>query len=360
MQLTVHDKGLNLGYRYLGKHNVVPARITAEQPPRKDPQMEYSKIVPQSERKNMVESSKDEESLGEDASKKGRIEAIDQDEDITLVNVQDDVEMLNVNDLGDEEVFVAKQEVVSTAATTITTEELTLSQVLKALKTLNPKVKGIVIQEQEEPGRSTTTSTISKQPSQDRGKGTMIEEPTASTRVRRLFDAKKATLFVQLLEKRRKHFVAKRAEDKRNKPQTQAQKRKIMYTYIKSIEGYTLKQLKSCEFDKIQEMFDRAFKSVNTFGPIRSELVERKEKRAEDELIQESTKKQKVEDDKETTKLNQLLEIIQDKEEIVIDAIPLVVKSPRIVTWKIHKGRKEEKLLSNSERRWNDSDVHGL
>nr|GFD28979.1 hypothetical protein [Tanacetum cinerariifolium] len=31
----------------------VPARTTTEQPPRKDPRMEYSKIVPQSERKNM-------------------------------------------------------------------------------------------------------------------------------------------------------------------------------------------------------------------------------------------------------------------------------------------------------------------
>ncbi|GJR77920.1 hypothetical protein Tco_0090285, partial [Tanacetum coccineum] len=38
-----------------------------------------------------------------------------------------------------------------------------------------------------------------------------------------LFDADKATLFVQLLEKRRKHFAAKRAEEKRNKPPTQAQ-----------------------------------------------------------------------------------------------------------------------------------------
>nr|GEW91517.1 hypothetical protein [Tanacetum cinerariifolium] len=37
-----------------------------------------------------VESSNDEESLGEDASKQERIEAIDADEDITLVNVQDD------------------------------------------------------------------------------------------------------------------------------------------------------------------------------------------------------------------------------------------------------------------------------
>nr|GEZ92699.1 hypothetical protein [Tanacetum cinerariifolium] len=43
-----------------------------------------------------------------------------------------------------------------------------------------------------------------------------------------LTDAEKATLFQQLLEKRRKHFAAKRAEEKRNKPPTQAQKKKIM------------------------------------------------------------------------------------------------------------------------------------
>ncbi|GKE31489.1 hypothetical protein Tco_1450811, partial [Tanacetum coccineum] len=52
-----------------------------------------------------------------------------------------------------------------------------------------------------------------------------------------------------------------------------------------------------------------------------------KEKRAGTELIQENAKKQKVEDDKETTELKQCLEIIPDKEEVTIDAIPLAVKS---------------------------------
>nr|GEV66083.1 hypothetical protein [Tanacetum cinerariifolium] len=90
----------------------------------------------------------DEESLGEDASKQGRIEAIDQDEDITLVNVQDDAEIFDADDLS----------------------------ALEALKTLKPKVKGIVIQEQEVPGKSTTTSTIYKQQSQDTGKAIIIKE----------------------------------------------------------------------------------------------------------------------------------------------------------------------------------------
>ncbi|GJX64744.1 hypothetical protein Tco_0299087 [Tanacetum coccineum] len=90
----------------------------------------------------------------------------------------------------------------------------------------------------------------------------------------------KATLFQQLLEKRRKHFEAKRAVKKRNKPPTKAQQRKIMCTYLKNLEGYKLKDLKLKEFDSIQEMFGRAFKRVNTFEDFRTELVEGKEKRA--------------------------------------------------------------------------------
>nr|GEU98653.1 hypothetical protein [Tanacetum cinerariifolium] len=59
------------------------------------------------------ESLDNEESLGEDSSKQGRIEAIDADEDITLVNVQADADMFNANkDLGGVEVFV-EQEVVA-------------------------------------------------------------------------------------------------------------------------------------------------------------------------------------------------------------------------------------------------------
>ncbi|GJS77582.1 retrovirus-related pol polyprotein from transposon TNT 1-94 [Tanacetum coccineum] len=59
------------------------------------------------------------------------------------------------------------------------------------------------------------------------------------------------------------------------------------------------------------------------------------------ELVQKNPKKQNVEDDKETLELKQLMEIIPDEEEVAIDAIPLAVKSPSIVGWKIHKeGRK--------------------
>ncbi|GKA85508.1 hypothetical protein Tco_0807162 [Tanacetum coccineum] len=387
-----------------------------------------------------IKSFDNEESLGEDASKQGRIDAIDADEEITMVSVQNvDEEMFDVNVLDGEEVFVAEQEVaankendevnvveevvqvsaaanvVSTAgaattvsATTTTTDDdgdITLAQALTEMKSTKPKNKGVVIQELGE-STTTTITTISSQQSQDKGKGIMIEEPVkpmkkkdqisfdeeVALKLQAEFDeeerlarekaekekeanialieewddiqakidvdyqlaerlqaqeqeelsiAEKATLFQQLLEKRRKHFAAKRAEEKRNKPPTKAQQKKIMCTYLKNMEGYKLNDLKLKDFDSIQEMFDRAFKRVNTFEDFRTELVEGKEKRAGTELIQENTKKQKVEDDKETTELKQLMKIIPDEEEVAIDAIPLAVKSPSIVGWKIYKeGRK--------------------
>ncbi|GJW19534.1 hypothetical protein Tco_0026970, partial [Tanacetum coccineum] len=132
-----------------------------------------------------VESSDNEESLGEDASKQGRIDAIDADEEITLVSVHD------VNVSAGEEVFVAEQEVademevveevvevintakliidaaqvsaagdivsaasaattVSAATTTTTTiktvNDITLAQALKEMKSTKPKKKEVVIQ----------------------------------------------------------------------------------------------------------------------------------------------------------------------------------------------------------------------
>ncbi|GJY66863.1 hypothetical protein Tco_0469101 [Tanacetum coccineum] len=69
-------------------------------------------------------------------------------------------------------------------------------------------------------------------------------------------------------------------------------------------------------------------------------------KRAGEDLQQESTKKQKMDDvketaevdkDKETAKLQSLMEVIPDEEEVAIDAIPLATKPPSIVDWKILK-----------------------
>ncbi|GKD23647.1 hypothetical protein Tco_1225350, partial [Tanacetum coccineum] len=122
-------------------------------------------------RSRRVVSSK-EESLGdqEDASKQGRIDDIDVDEDITLENVLNDEEVFAGQDMTEKEVSTADPvttigEVVTTAnvevstasptAATITIVELTLAQTLAELKSARPKIKRVVMQELSE-----TTTTI--------------------------------------------------------------------------------------------------------------------------------------------------------------------------------------------------------
>nr|GEY29567.1 hypothetical protein [Tanacetum cinerariifolium] len=94
-------------------------------------------------------------------------------------------------------------------------------------------------------------------------------------------------------------------------------------------------------------------KRVNTFVNYKTELVEESSKKAKievmegsskragTELEQESSIKQKIDKNKETAELKQLVKIIPDEEEVAIDVIPLAVKPPSIVDWKIQKEGKK-------------------
>ncbi|GJR16490.1 hypothetical protein Tco_0799142 [Tanacetum coccineum] len=317
-----------------------------------------------------VESSK-EEGLGEeDASKQGRIADIDANIGITLdsthYDADADIDMFGVHDLDGDEVVVetevAHEVVVETEVASkdvnLSVDEVTLAWALAALKSAKPKVD-----KEQAP-----TPTISLK---EKGKSIMVEEPAKmkkkdqisfdeqeAKRLQAEFDEEerlarggkeanvalteewvdiqakieadrllaerlqareqeeltieeRAKLFQQLLEKRRKHFAAKR------RPPTKAQQRSIM---------------------------------VNTFVDFRTELVEESSKKAKAKIAQEGSskrigaeleqevhKKQKMDDDQETAKLKSLMEVNPDEEEVVIDAIPLAANPPSIVDWKIYK-----------------------
>ncbi|GJR52280.1 hypothetical protein Tco_1402801 [Tanacetum coccineum] len=78
---------------------------------------------------------------------------------------------------------------------------------------------------------------------------------------RNLTDKRRQGLFAELLEgkskRRKKHFAALRAKEKRIKPPTKAQKKSIMSTYLKHMGGYKHSQLKNKSFDEIQKLFDK-------------------------------------------------------------------------------------------------------
>ncbi|GJT60571.1 hypothetical protein Tco_1004104 [Tanacetum coccineum] len=205
----------------------------------------------------------------------------------------------------------------SPTAAIITNVELTLAQTLAELKSARPKTKGVVMQEPSESITTTTTTITSK----DKGKGIMVEEPLKMKKKdhdkvetdyelaqrlqteeqEELTIEEKSKLFQQLLEKRRKHFAAKRAEERRNRPPTKAQQRSIMCTYLKNMARWKPKDLKNESFANVSR----------AKGTIRNGTIAQESslKRAGDELEQDKSKKQKL-DEKLVLLVQKLLPLV--------------------------------------------------
>ncbi|GKC95408.1 hypothetical protein Tco_1160850, partial [Tanacetum coccineum] len=123
-------------------------------------------------------------------------------------------------------------------------------------------------------------------------------------------------LFVELMNKRKKHIAKLRDKKIKRKPPTKAQQRNKMSTYLRNMAGYKHTQLKNKSFKEIQMLFDKEMKRVNSFVLMDLKVVKgngkktkssRKEtvskKRTGEELDEESVKRQKLEDDAEKAEL---------------------------------------------------------
>ncbi|GJZ59974.1 hypothetical protein Tco_0615790 [Tanacetum coccineum] len=105
---------------------------------------------------------------------------------------------------------------------------------------------------------------------------------------------------MEFIEKRRKHFATLRAQEKRNRPPTNAQKRNQMSIYLKHMGGYKHNQLKGRSYDEIQKLFDKEMKRVNSFVAMNSEAQEIRDKLESDE-----SKKQKTDENEEVEEDNE-------------------------------------------------------
>nr|GEU99645.1 hypothetical protein [Tanacetum cinerariifolium] len=272
----------------------------------------------------------------EDASTQGRmIVDLDAEEKVALVDEtqeRNDQDMFDTSILDDEEVVVEKEvstadpvptasEVVTTVGVEVSTaaitsqismDEITLAKALIYIKTSKPKTKGIVIQE---PSETPTPTPIhsSQQPSKakDKGKPKMIKPEKPLKRkdhimideedntqaimdtdyeiaarlqeeeIGELTIEEKSMLFVELMDKRKKHFARLRAEKINSKPPTKTQKRNQMCTYLKNMANYKHNQLKNKSFKKIQMLFNNTMKWIESFVPMDTKLVKGSEKAAE-------------------------------------------------------------------------------
>ncbi|GKB56264.1 hypothetical protein Tco_0912450 [Tanacetum coccineum] len=204
-----------------------------------------------------IESSEGE-GLGaqEDASKQGRkIADLDADVEITLVNEaqgrNDDNLMFNTGVFDKQEVEVKKAvstaEVTTVSATTTTIDELTLAQTsieIKATKpkaittaatitttaVTRPKARGVVVQEPKEEKLAKQRNEDANIAEWDNVQAMIDADYELAARLQaqeqeELIVEEKLKMFVELMDKRKKHFARLGAEEQRRKPPTKSQRR---------------------------------------------------------------------------------------------------------------------------------------
>nr|GEW93195.1 hypothetical protein [Tanacetum cinerariifolium] len=260
----------------------------------------------------------------EDASNQGRN---DQDEGISFV--QEDVRTQ-----GSAPITIAGVP-VSTAGISVSTvepstpptttaviedEDLTIAQTLMKMGSVKSKEKskekgvsstrltrGVIIREASETASRPIVSPQQQLNTKDKGKDYELAQRLQAKEQGELIIEERSKLFVELMDKRKKHFAKLRAEKIRRKTPTKAQKRNQMCSFV-SMDSEVV------EGSKIQ--------------------TEGSKKRTRKELDEERVKRQKLKDDTEKAELKLCLEIVpKDDEDVNVKS--LATKYP-IVDWKTH------------------------
>ncbi|GKB64843.1 hypothetical protein Tco_0921029, partial [Tanacetum coccineum] len=213
-------------------------------------------------------------------------------------------------------VSTAEPSTPPTTTTLIEDEDLTIAQTLMKMKSEKSREKSKEKGVSSETATRPTRGVIMKE-------ATMIEadyelaQRLQAEEQGELTIEERSKLFIELMDKKKKHFAKLRAEEIRRKPPTKAQKRNQMCTYLKNMANYKHGQLKNKSFEEIQMLFDNTMKWVDSFVLMDSEVVEGSKSHTEGsknrtrkKLDEESVKRQKLEDDAKKAELKLCLEIV--------------------------------------------------
>nr|GEV60860.1 copia protein [Tanacetum cinerariifolium] len=173
----------------------------------------------------------DDKDAAEDTSKQGkRINAIDQDPNISLV--QHDVEVQGRHE----------QE------TEFKTKDISTAETLVYIRRSASKDKVSRVHEEASSFNVEEWKDIQATIEADEELALRIQAEERE----KYSEAEKARLLVDLINQRKKHFAQQRAKERRNKPVTQAQQRTYMSNYVKHMGSHTLKQLKKLSFNELK------------------------------------------------------------------------------------------------------------
>ncbi|GJR76125.1 putative ribonuclease H-like domain-containing protein [Tanacetum coccineum] len=240
----------------------------------------------------------------EDPSKQGRkIAQIDEDEGITLVQMG-----------------------VSTASTDFTTANVSVTTSCVEISTASPEVKTAGDSVDDIAAKSLVYIRRSAAMTKDKGKGIMEEFKSAMTKTKRQQEQERlgyeaALRLQEHLDEEERQRIAKAHKvassfhieewedirviieaDKELAQRLQVEEREKYSEVKKHMGSYTLQQLRGYSFDEIKSLFEATMKRVNTFTLMESDVdrtvpkiaAGSSKRDAEEELGQESSKRQKI------------------------------------------------------------------
>nr|GEW55130.1 putative ribonuclease H-like domain-containing protein [Tanacetum cinerariifolium] len=257
------------------------------------------------------------------------------------------------------EVVTAASETVTAANAIISTDE---PQVHAAIPTAAPervvaapsrRKKGVVIRDPKEES-TTTTSTIihAETKSKDKGKRILVEEPKPLKKKQQIkIDEEYARKLHAELKKDIDWDVAidhvklkakedpsvKRYQAMKRKPQTEAQARKNMMTYLKNVAGFKLDYFKGMSYDDIRPIFEAKFNSNVDFLLKTKDRMEEEENRALQMINETPAEKaaKRIKLNEEVKDPKRHLEIVPDEDDHVYTEATLLARKVPVVDYKI-------------------------
>ncbi|GJX63526.1 hypothetical protein Tco_0296426 [Tanacetum coccineum] len=299
--------------------------------------------------------SKDEEDV-EDSSKQGRkISAIDKDPTISL----EDAEIQEKNS-ADTEILLQEEEPNELVEDQFSNASANLVYIRRSAQKRKDKGKAIM-QESEPPKKVKKRVQVQMSMDEELAKKVFEEEQAkamAEQEQERINFEAALELQKQLDEREEVAAEPTQAQQidwsdpavlryhaQLNRPYSVAEVRKNMVMYLKNQGGYKMNYFKGMKYEDIRPIFEKVWDQIQSFAPMDSEKEKDSEKkgsrkkslarkRAGEKQSEESTKRQKIEDDVEKEELKAYLDLVP-REEFAMEIESLATKYP-IVDWKTH------------------------
>nr|GEX16314.1 hypothetical protein [Tanacetum cinerariifolium] len=215
--------------------------------------------------------------------------------------------------------------------------------------------KGVVIRDLE---KESTIIIPADTKSKDKGKGIMVEKPKPLKKkkwvemdeeyVRKLHEELNKDIdwnasIDHVKQKAKEDSYVQRYQVMKKRPQTEAQARRNMITYLKNVAGFRLDYFKGMSYDDIRLIFEAKFNLNIEFLLKSKEQLDKEENRAIQSInktpTQKASKRRKL--NKEVEDLKHHLEIVPDEDDdVYTKATPLARKVPVVDYEIIHFNNK--------------------